>query len=202
MAKLSLEAGASSLSLYVFIQDSASINGSGKTGLVYNSSGLKAYYVRPRAAAVAISLVTQTVTGGYSSGGFVEVDSTNMPGVYRLDLPNAAVAAGADSAVIMLSGAVGMAPLVLEVELKSGVAFTVGTGSTTTSVVTSACTPAASDSTQFTGRIIEFAADTTTAALRGKVARVLTNTVSATPTLTIATGDLPTAPVSGDRGRM
>jgi hypothetical protein len=36
------------------------------------------------------------VNSAHSDGGVKEVDATNMPGVYRLDLPDAAVATGAD----------------------------------------------------------------------------------------------------------
>jgi len=68
-----------------------------KTGLVFNTSGLTAYYRRgATGTATAITLVTQTVGGAYSSGGFVETDATNMPGNYRLDLPNAVIATGVD----------------------------------------------------------------------------------------------------------
>lgn len=119
MAKLSIAPGSTSVSLLLFIQDSASTTGGGKTGLAYNTASLACYYVRPGASATSISLITQTVTGVWSSGGFVEVDSTNMPGVYRFDVPNAVLAAGVRSVVVMLKGASGMAPLVLEVDLNA-----------------------------------------------------------------------------------
>lgn len=117
MAKLTVKAGSTSRREYIFIQDSTSTTGAGKTSLAYNTSGLKAYYVRPGATSTAITIVTQTVTGSYSSGGFVEVDSTNMPGVYRFDVPDAAFAASSDKVIVMLSGATGMAPVVLEYDL-------------------------------------------------------------------------------------
>jgi hypothetical protein len=63
-------------------------------------------------------LVTQTATGAYSSGGFVAVDGTNMPGLYRFDIPNAVFAtAGTDKAVVMLKGATNMAPVLLEYQI-------------------------------------------------------------------------------------
>jgi len=117
--KLALVKGSTSQTVLIFIQDSTSTTGAGKTGLVFNTASLVAYYARPRAAAVAITLATQTVTGAFSSGGFVEIDATNMPGFYRLDPPDAALATGVDSVVIMLKGATGMAPLPLEVQLTS-----------------------------------------------------------------------------------
>lgn len=115
--KLALVGGSTSVSLLVFIQNSSSTTGAGLTGLVYNSASLTAYYARPGAAATSITLATQTVNGAYSSGGFVEVDAANMPGVYRFDIPNAALAAGVNSVVAMLKGATNMAPLLLEIQI-------------------------------------------------------------------------------------
>ncbi len=89
-------------------------SGSALTGLVYNSSGLTAYYVRPGASPTAISLATQTATGSYSSGGFVAVDNTNMPGLYRIDIPNAVFNSGVDEATIYIRGAANMNPLRIE----------------------------------------------------------------------------------------
>lgn len=121
MAKLSIRAGSLDVTLLVWIGDSASTTGGGKTGLVYNAAGLACYYARPGSAAAALTLATQTVTGAHADGGFVEIDGTNMPGLYRLDLSDAIVAAGARSVVVMLRGAAGMAPLVLELDLASEV---------------------------------------------------------------------------------
>lgn len=92
--------GATSVVIYVKLRDSAT--GFPKTGLLFNSAGALASYVRPKAAAVAIALVTQTVNGAYSSGGFVEVDAANAPGLYRLDVPNGAFAIGADYAIVTI----------------------------------------------------------------------------------------------------
>jgi hypothetical protein len=118
VAKLFVQAQATSnRSEYVFVQDSASTTGGGKTGIAYNAAGLTAYYVRPAGSATAITLATQTVTGAWSSGGWVEVDATNLPGIYRFDIPNAVFATGVDHAVVMLKGASGMAPVSLEYQL-------------------------------------------------------------------------------------
>ena len=118
MAKLFVQAQATSnRSEYVFVQDSASTAGGGKTGIAFNASGFTAYYVRPAGSATAITLATQTVTGAWSSGGWVEVDATNLPGIYRFDIPNAVFATGVDHAVVMLKGASGMAPVSLEYQL-------------------------------------------------------------------------------------
>jgi hypothetical protein len=108
-------AGSTSQTIDVFIPDSASTTGGGKTGLVFNTSNLAAYYRKgATGTATAITLATQTVGGAYSSGGFVEIDATNMPGMYRLDLPNAAVDT-AGLTHVMLRGASGMAPTVVRV---------------------------------------------------------------------------------------
>jgi len=115
MAKLSVAAGTTSLSVFVFLQTTA---GAAQTGLVYNSSGLTAYWSRPGSASAAITLATQTTTGAYSSGGFVELDSTHMPGIYRLDIPNTVIASGR-SAVVTLQGFSGMQPCNLEIDLEN-----------------------------------------------------------------------------------
>ncbi len=119
MAKLSLVKASTDVTIYVFIQDSSSTTGAGLTGLVYNSSGLVCYYVRPLAAAAALTLATQTVTGAHSDGGFVEVSSANMPGWYRLDLSDAVCATGVNFVGLTLKGATNMAPVNLEIQLTS-----------------------------------------------------------------------------------
>jgi hypothetical protein len=73
---------------------------------------------------------------------------------------------------------------------------TVGSGSTTTSVVSSACDPAGSVADQFKGRIMLFDKDTTTAALRGQATDITASSNAAAPTFTVTA--LTTAPVSGD----
>lgn len=121
MAKLSIKPDSTDVSLLAFVQDSSSTTGAGLTGLAYNTASLTCYYARPGAAAAALSLVTQTVTGTHSDGGFVAVDGANLPGIYRLDLSDAVVAAGVRSAVVMLKGATNMAPLTLELDLNAEV---------------------------------------------------------------------------------
>lgn len=297
-----IKAGATDQTIDIFIQDSASTTGGGKTGLAYNTASLTAYYRKgATGSATAITLATQTVGGAYSSGGFVEIDATNMPGLYRLDLPNAAIDT-AGSVSLMLKGASGMAPLPIELQViaadlddatalglsrldaaissrlatsgytapldaagtRSAVGLaaanldtqigtlatasalstaagevtaikaktdsltftiagkidanllavgsstaagdaikravmgnaigTVGSGSTTTSIVTGSLTPAAAVADQFKGRIVTFAQDTTTAALRGQATDITASTSGGVLTVTALT----TAPVSGD----
>jgi hypothetical protein len=121
VAKLSILAGATSQSVNIFIQNSTSTTGAGLTGLVFNSAGLIAYYTFNGASATATAITLATlaaVNSAYSSGGFKEIDATHMPGLYRFDIPNAALAsANGRSCVIMFSGATNQAPLLLEIEL-------------------------------------------------------------------------------------
>jgi hypothetical protein len=113
------KADATDKSIDVFIMDSASSVGAGKTGLVYNTAGLVCYYRRQVAnTPVAIPLVTQTVAGAHTDGGFVQINATTMPGVYRLDLPDAAIASGVSKVTVMLHSASGMAPVVTELQLR------------------------------------------------------------------------------------
>lgn len=93
MPDFNIRAGDTDATIYVRLRDSTT--GLAKTGLAYNSTGAVCSYVLPRAARAAITLATQTVTGAHSDGGFVEVDATNCKGLYRLDLPDAAIASGA-----------------------------------------------------------------------------------------------------------
>jgi hypothetical protein len=119
MAELSIVAGATSQTINVFIKDSTVTTGAGLTGLVYNSAGLAAYYAFPRQAPVAITLATLAgATAAYASGGFYELDSTHMSGLYRLDLPDGMLASGQGRFVTLyLYGATNMMPLVLTIEL-------------------------------------------------------------------------------------
>lgn len=115
--KLKIKSGTTSKIIRIFIQDALSTIGAGLTGLVYNSSGLTAYYSKTgSSSATSISLVTCTL-GSFTSGGFKELDATNMPGVYELHIPDAALSSGAETVHIMLKGASNMVPVLIEVEL-------------------------------------------------------------------------------------
>lgn len=117
--KLQVVKGTTSKLLQVFIQDSSSAVGAGLTGLVFNTASLTAYYYREGAAtATAITLATMTL-GTWATGGFIVVDGTNMPGVYQLGIPDAALVTGANSVIVLLKGATNMAPLLLEFQLQN-----------------------------------------------------------------------------------
>ena len=91
----------------------------GATGLTFSTSGLSAYYVRNRSTPVEITLVAAP-TPTWVSGGFAEISSTFTPGLYRLDLPDAAVAAGADDVTVVVRGASGTNGAVMTIKLSSG----------------------------------------------------------------------------------
>ena len=92
----------------------------GVVGLTASTAGLSARYNRTRTASVDIPLVARTIAQAWTAGGFAEVDATNMPGVYRLDVPDAALAAGADDVTIVVRGASGTNGAVMTVKLSSG----------------------------------------------------------------------------------
>jgi hypothetical protein len=88
------QAGATDQTVYVeFIDETTGIPNASRA---YNDSGIDLEYVRAGAAAVDITEATQTASGAHSDGGFVTVGH----GRYRLDLPDAAVAAGVPEVVV------------------------------------------------------------------------------------------------------
>jgi hypothetical protein len=61
------------------------------------AADVTAYYWRQGGTPTAISLSDlAAIDSAFSSGGIKEADATNMKGSYRLDVPNAAIASGAD----------------------------------------------------------------------------------------------------------
>lgn len=114
--KLDIVKGTTSKRLGVFIMDSASIVGAGLTGL--DNTDMTWYYWREdegNAGGTSVSVVSAT-RGSFTSGGFIEKDSTNLPGMYEIGVPNAALATGANWVSMMLR-ATGAAPLTLEIQL-------------------------------------------------------------------------------------
>jgi hypothetical protein len=57
-------------------------------GYRFNTATLVASYIKLGGTRTSIPLVNQTVTGAWVSGGFVEIDPVNMPGLYRFDVPD------------------------------------------------------------------------------------------------------------------
>jgi len=111
-------AGLTSQTIDIFLQDSSSLTGQGLAGLVFNSASLVASYRKGATGSrTAVTLATQTVGGAYSSGGFVEIDATNMKGVYRLDIPNAAVDTEG-FVTLYLYGATNLLPTALRIDCR------------------------------------------------------------------------------------
>ena len=115
---MKIKRGTASKRRLIFIADSSIATGAGLANLVFNSAGLVAYYYASDLANdVQITLVTATL-GTYTSGGFVAVDNTNMPGWYEVGIPDAVLDGGVE-AVIQLRGAANMVPINLYIEIDS-----------------------------------------------------------------------------------
>ena len=142
--KLKLKEGTTSKLARIFVQDSSATDGSGLTGLAFNSASLTAYWIAEGdATATAITLATMTA-GTWVSGGFDEVDATNLPGVYEIGLPNICIDATSEgSVVVMFKGATNMSPVLLEIEL-DGIDYTTAIDSQVMSATMSSYTAAGS----------------------------------------------------------
>lgn len=91
--------GATDQTIFMELVDSTT--GLPKTGIVYTD--VTGSYARTRGARVAITMATlANASAAHSDGGFILVDDTNQPGVYRIDVPDAAFATGAREVVITL----------------------------------------------------------------------------------------------------
>lgn len=118
--KLLVKKGSTSVIQCIYV---ISTSDTALTGLTYNSAGLSAYYFRSgNTSATAISLANATL-GTFTSGGFKEVDSTNLPGLYEVHLPNAVFADGSDYAYLIFKGATNMYPVTIEIQLVDAKVF-------------------------------------------------------------------------------
>lgn len=116
-AKLTLPFGTTSLVVSVYVPQSGGTRGA-LTGLLFGAAGLTCYYKRGAgSASVVVTLATIATLGTYASGGFKEIDATNMPGLYEFHPPDAGQASGSGSVTYYLQGAANMAPVALELEL-------------------------------------------------------------------------------------
>ena len=119
--KLLKKKGTTNTTLLIFVQDSSSTTGAGLAGVT--ASMLTAYYARVEddndVAISAITLSDLTGTGTVHTDGGLEEISSNMPGWYRLDIPDATIATGADVCGISLidSGSNNIAPITIEIQL-------------------------------------------------------------------------------------
>ena len=72
----------------------------GVVGLTHTTPTLSAFYTRQNGIGTTITLVNQTPTGSWISGGFCAIDTVSQPGLYRIDIPNAAFVSGASNVTI------------------------------------------------------------------------------------------------------
>ena len=90
-----VKGGTTDFSVVIRIVDSA--DGTPETGVVYNTSGIDLEYRREGAASTDITEASlSALTDAHSDGGFLHIGN----GYYRLDLPDAAVAAGVNGCLV------------------------------------------------------------------------------------------------------
>lgn len=100
----------STCTVNLFAQDSSKAAGVGLTGLAYNTPNLIARCVNLRQSSGIISLVTLNATNpNHVSGGFAEISSVNLPGLYRFDLPGT-LFYNPGQVVVLLTGATNLEP--------------------------------------------------------------------------------------------
>ena len=96
-----IKRASTSQSVFLYITDPD--DGLPVTALAYDTTGLLASYAGTKLARVAITLADlAAITTAYASGGFKEVDAANMPGWYRIDVPNAALALAVPEVVVTI----------------------------------------------------------------------------------------------------
>jgi hypothetical protein len=128
MAKEILKRGATSNILRVFLQDSASTTGAGKTALTSTSSGLiistiadlEATATTYTSAATNVETITTLGTFAAPTAGkcrFREVDATNFPGVYEIHIADARFAVVNSSQLLISIQCTGVAPVFVEYQI-------------------------------------------------------------------------------------
>jgi len=103
-----------STSVRIYMQAITVADGTNATGIAFNTSGIEMWYAREGGAKTTITpVILAALTTGYTSGGLLHVSD----GVFRLDVPNAAFAVGANTVVIG-GKATGIVITPVEVQLK------------------------------------------------------------------------------------
>ncbi len=127
MAKRSIRNGTTSNILRVFLPDNTSTSGAGKTGLTFSSSGLIISTIADTESSAttytqaASNIETITTNGTFaaptsSKCRFKEVDATNHPGLYEVQIADARFAvSNAKTLFVTISGA-GVAPTTCEIQ--------------------------------------------------------------------------------------
>ncbi|MEK6760107.1 MAG: hypothetical protein AABY51_10070 [Deltaproteobacteria bacterium] len=132
MAKLARKKGTTSQIFHVFIQDSASTVGAGKTGLAFNTAGLACRYITSAGTlSAAITLEDITTLGTYAaptSNAHMRIKEVSnadpSKGLYEIQVHNDWMILSGGNLIVMLSGAAGMAPVMLEIDLQADVNVT------------------------------------------------------------------------------
>jgi len=73
------------------------------TCLRHDTTAARAGFVREGSATVQLFKLISGKLGEYKPGAFTEVAPRLMPGIYQLGIPDAAIEAGADSVVLVVS---------------------------------------------------------------------------------------------------
>ena len=87
--------------MLVYALDAADMR-SGKTGLNSRSPDSSAAYIREGEAKVRRIPLSEGKVGEHRAGGFVEIDSKLLPGVYQFGVPDEMLAAGSETVTLML----------------------------------------------------------------------------------------------------
>lgn len=89
--------------------DIADTSGAPLTGLTWDSAGLQVNYIVPNLPPVNIPLVSVASNlDPWAAGGFVEVDATAAPGIYRFDLPDEIFTTAFGTITVVFTGAATM----------------------------------------------------------------------------------------------
>ncbi len=101
--KQEVKIGQTDYTVLILIRDTAGVP---KTALTYASAGIDVCYTRVETDNDVVltdgALVETTLTGAHVDWGFVKVDDTNAPGLYKLDIADGVFATGAWSAIVSL----------------------------------------------------------------------------------------------------
>lgn len=112
---LIVQTGATSVRLQVFLADATVTTGAGKTGLT--NASVTAYYFRDGDTTATVHTLVAGTVGTWSSGGFKEIDATNMPGWYELDIFNAVFANTVRQANVMVKATGTIVPVNIQFQL-------------------------------------------------------------------------------------
>ena len=125
MSKIALRRGGTSNIIRVFLQDTTSATGGGKTGLTFSSSGLIISTIADVEAtattytAAGSTIETITTIGTYAAPTatkcrFKEIDATNFPGVYEIQIADARFSVANSTQLLVSIQCTGVSPVFAE----------------------------------------------------------------------------------------